>query len=132
MKKYMGLFFSERIGYMKVTPVQLECEQKFKLVKPAHYPVPYYYQNRLGEHIKKLRKERVMEDVHLAEPVYCILNLAILEKKGQGNISMNIDARPCNNGAKHTKYHVLTPKEARHQLEGATQFSELDIGSGFY
>ena len=45
---------------------------------------------------------------------------------------MNIDARPLNKGAKHTKYHVPLPQEVRHQLEGARVFTELDMGNGFH
>ena len=44
---------------------------------------------------------------------------------------MNIDTRPLNKGAKHTKYHVSLTQEVRHQLEGARVFTELDIGNGF-
>ena len=45
---------------------------------------------------------------------------------------MNIDMRPMNEGALHTKYHVPLPQEVRHQLTGATVFSELDMGNGFH
>ena len=45
---------------------------------------------------------------------------------------MYIDARPLNKGAKHTKYHVPTPQEVRHRLEGAKVFTELDLGNGFH
>ena len=34
-----------------------------------------------------------------AEPIDCILNIAISEKKTLGSIRMNIDARPYNKGA---------------------------------
>ena len=132
VKEYMGPVFSDKIGNMKVPPVQLQYEPGFRPTQPAHYPVPYHYQDRLGVHLKKLTKEDIIEDVHPAEPVDCILNLAISEKKTQGSIRMNIDARPYNKGAKHTKYHVPTPQEVRHQLEGATVFSELDMGNGFH
>ena len=44
---------------------------------------------------------------------------------------MNIDARPYNKGAKHTRYHLITPQEARHKLKGAKVFSEFDMGNGF-
>ena len=117
---------------MKVPPVQLQYEPGFRPTQPAHYPVPYHYQDRLGVHLKKLTKEDIIEDVHPAEPVDCILNLAISEKKTQGSIRMNIDARPYNKGTKHTKYHVPTPQEVRHQLEGARVFSELDMGNAFH
>ena len=75
----------------------------------ARYPVPYHYQERLGVHLKKLEKEGVIEKVNPAEPVDCILNIAISEKKTQGSTHMNINARPYNKGAKHTRYHVYTP-----------------------
>ena len=65
-------------------------------------------------HLRKLKKEDVIEDVNPAEPIDCILNVAISEKKPRGTIRMNIDARPVNKGAKHSKYHLTTPQEARH------------------
>ena len=74
----------------------------------------------------------MIKRVNPAEPVDCILNIAISEKKTQGSIRMNIDARPYNKGAKHTRYHVTTPQEARHKLKGAKVFSEFDMGNGFH
>ena len=44
---------------------------------------------------------------------------------------MNIDERPYNKGAKHTRYHVTMPQDARHKLKGAKVFSEFDTGNGF-
>ena len=79
----------------------------------------------------KLKREGVIQDVNPAEPIDCILNIAISEKKNS-KIRMNIDARPINLGAKHTRYHVPTPQEIRHQLEGATVFTELDMCNGFH
>ena len=45
---------------------------------------------------------------------------------------MNIDARSYNKGAKHTRYHVTAPQEARHKLKGAKVFSEFDMGNSFH
>ena len=81
---------------------------------------------------RALEEEGVIEKVNLAEAVDCILNIAIYERKVQGCIRMNIDTRPYNKGAKHTRYHVTTPKEARHKLKGAKIFSEFDMGNGFH
>ena len=94
--------------------------------------MPYHYQERLATHLRKLKAEDVIERVNPAEPVDCILNIAISEKKAQGSIYMNVDARPYNKGAKHTRYHVTTPQEARHKLKGAKVFSEFDMGNGFH
>ena len=47
-------------------------------------------------------------------------------------LNYNIDARPINKGAKHTKYHVSTPQEVRHELKGSKVFTELDMVCGFH
>ena len=67
--------------------------------------------------------------MNLAEPVN---RIAISEKKMQGSVRMNIDARPYNKGAKHTRHHLMTPQEARHKLKGAKVFSKFDMGNGFH
>ena len=63
----------------------------------------------MASHLRKLEAEGVVEKVNPAEPIDCILNIAISEKKTLGSIQMNIDARPYNKGAKHTRFHVTTP-----------------------
>ena len=71
------------------------------VVQPARYTIPYHYQERLATHLRKLEAVGVAEGVNPVEPNEYN---AILEKKMQGSIHMNIDARPCNKGAKHTRY----------------------------
>lgn len=131
-KEYTGSVMSDRIGCMKTTPVKLQYQQGFTPTQPPRYPVPFHYRERVTAHLKKLKSEGIIEDVDPAEPTDCILNLAISEKKTAGAIRMNIDARPINIGAKHTKYHVTTPQEVRHELEDATVFTELDMVNGFH
>jgi hypothetical protein len=53
--------------------------------------------------LEKLEAEGVIKKVNPAEPGDCILNIAISEKKAQGKIRRNIDTRPYNKGAKHTR-----------------------------
>ena len=129
---YKGSVFTDRVGKMKIEAVELKFEDGFKPVQRARYPVLYHYRERLATHLRKLEAEGVVEKVNPAEPIDCILNIAISEKKTLGSICMNIDARPYNKEAKHTRYHVTTPQEARHQLKGAKVFSEFDMGNGFH
>ena len=82
-------------------------------------------------HLQKLREDGVIEDVDPREPIDCVLNIALSEKKNK-DIRMNIDARPLNKGAKMTKYHITTPQEVRHSIKGAKYFSEMDMGHGFH
>lgn len=129
---YTGSVLTTRTGSMKVKPVKLQYEEGFKPIQPQRYPVPYHYRERLSAHLKKLRHEGIIEDVDPAEKIDCVLNVTISDKKMHNEIRMNIDARPINAGAKHTKYHVVTPQEIRHTLEGATVFTELDMVNGFH
>ena len=132
VNRYKGPVFMDRVGRMIVEAVKIRYEDGFKPVQLARYPVPYHYQERLAIHLRKLEAEGVVKRVNPAEPVDCILNIAISEKKTQGSIRMNIDARPYNKGAKHTRYHVTAPQEARHKLKGAKVFSEFDMGNSFH
>ena len=129
--KFLGTSISDRIGKVKVKPVRLEYEPRFRAIQPQRYAVPYHYQDRLSQHLQKLREEGVLEDVDPREPIDCILNIALSEKKN-GDIRMNIDARPLNKGAKMTRYHITTPQEVRHNIKDARYFSELDMGHGFH
>ena len=69
-----------------------------------------------------MRKEGAIEDVHPREVVDCTMNLVITEKKAAGQIRMNVDATPINQGIKMTNYHVATAAEVRYDLENAAVF----------
>ena len=98
-----GVRLAEAPDFSTVVPHTGSACSTPKLLQPARYPVPYHYHERLVTHLRKLEAEGVVERVNPAEPVDCILNIAISEKKTQGSICMNIDARPYNKGAKHTR-----------------------------
>ena len=118
---------TDRIGKMKIAPIKLQYEKDFQPVQPQRYPIPYHYREKKSKHLKKLKDENIIEDVDPSEPVDCVLNTAISEKKN-GKIRMNIDARPINIGAKHTKYHVATPQEVRHELNRVNFFYQTRHG----
>ena len=102
---------------MKIKPVKLEYELGFRPIQPQGFAVPYHYHARLSWHLQKLREDGVIEDVDPREPIDCVLNLALSEKKNK-DIHMNINARPLNKGAKMTKYHITNPSggQAHHQV----------------
>ena len=129
--KFKGTAISDRIGKVRVKPVKLEYEHGFRPVQPPRFTVPYHYQDRLSKHLQKLREDGVIEDVDPREPIDCILNIALSEKKNK-DLRMNIDARPLNKGAKMTRYHITTPQEVRHQISGANFYTEMDMGHGFH
>ena len=99
-------------------------------MQPTRFPVTYHDHKRHSKHLQKLRKEGIIEDVILRDPIDCVLNIALLKKKNK-DIRMNVDARPLIKGAKMTKY-ITTPQEVRHSIRGAKNFSEMDMGLGFH
>ena len=64
--------------------MKLRYEDRSKPGQLAKYPVAHH-QERLATHLKKLEAEDVIERVNPAEPIDCILNIAI-SKKVQGSI----------------------------------------------
>ena len=63
------------------------------------------------------------------------LTLRTDKQRGCTHLSIALrefDARTLNAGAKHTKYHVTMPQEVHNELQGATVFSEKDMGNGFH
>ena len=46
--RYTGPVFTDKVRKMKMAAVKLKYMAGFKVVQPAHYPVPYHYQERLA------------------------------------------------------------------------------------
>ena len=120
--RFYNSVFLPGIGCLKTEPVKVEFEEGFKPEQPPRRGVPYHYQGRLSQHLDMMRKEGTIEDVNPREPLDCVMNVVITDKKESGQIRMNIDGTPLNKGRKMTKYHVKTAAEVRHELEGAAVF----------
>ena len=57
--KVQGPMFSDTIGKVKMSLVELLYKVGFQLVQPPSYPVAYHYQDRPLVHLRKLNKEGV-------------------------------------------------------------------------
>ena len=64
---FTGPVFTDRIGKMQTRPVVLQYETGFTPTQPPRYPVPYRYQERIAEHLQKLKAEGVIQDVDPSE-----------------------------------------------------------------
>ena len=95
-------------------------------------PVPLAYPKKLSAHLQSLREENKIEDVDPNDHCPWISNVIITEKKQKGQIRMNIDMREGNKALHRIKRHVETIQEIRHKLQGATRFSEMDMGHGYH
>jgi hypothetical protein len=91
-----------------------------------------HYRDRVSAHLDKLKEEGIITDVDPRKSYDCVMNTVITDKSTPGEIRMNIDSTPQNPGMKRTKYHVKTPQEVRHDLDGAVIYSEMDMGMGYH
>lgn len=132
VEDYLGTVFTDRVGCLKIKPIELDFDPKFRPTQPPYRPIPYHYREKISEHLQKLRDEGVITDVDPKKSYDCVMNVVVTEKAKPGELRMNIDSTPQNPGMRRTKYHVRTAQEARHNLEGATIFSEMDMGLGFH
>ena len=129
---YNAGVFRPRVGKIKMDPVVLKLEQGFQPIQPPRHSVPSHYREHLLQRLNLTRREGVIKDVVPKERVDRVLNLVINVSRTQGEIRMNVDATPINIGAKMTKFHIKTATKVCHKLEGATYFSERDMGYGFH
>ena len=132
VEEFIGTVFSDKIGCIKANPVVLDFDPKHKPTQPPYRPIPLHYRDRVSAHLNKLREEGIITDVDPRKSYDCVMNTVITDKSAPGEIRMNIDSTPQNPGMRRTKYHVKTPQEVRHDLDGAVIFSEMDMGMGFH
>ena len=132
VEEFTGTVFTDKIGCMKTSPVVLDFDPKFKPTQPPYRPIPIHYRDKISSHLQKLRDEGIITNVDPRKSYPCVMNTVITEKATPGEVRMNIDSTPQNPGMRRTKFHVKTPHEIRHDLEGATVFSECDMGFGFH
>ena len=117
------------IGLLKDEEVSFHIDQTVPLVASPYRPVPLAYRKKLSAHLQSLREENKIEDVDPNDHCPWISNVVITEKKQKGQIRMNIDMREANKALHRTKRHIETIQEIRHKLQGATRFSEMDMGT---
>ena len=129
---YKSSVFRENIGCIVQEQIHLDYVEGFKPIQPEYRSIPIRYQSKVSECLEFLREEDVIEDVDPKESYDCVMNVVITDKKAPGEIRMNIDNTPWNEGMKRTKYHVQTPQEIRHELRNAKVFSEMDMGYGYH
>ena len=122
----------EGVGLLEGHEVHFHIDGTVAPVSAPYRAVPLAYHGRLSEHLEELRKADKVEDVPTHEDSPWISNVVITEKKGHGQIRMNVDMREANKALQTTKKHVITVQEMRHKLKGATRFSEMDMKHGFH
>ena len=131
--KYESIFDPNKIGTMKnKKPIILHGNEEKRIISQPYRPIPPQLEEELSDHLRFLRDNGKIVDVDPnVETVESYSNV-VLSRKTNGDIRMNLDARPVNNALHDiVSPHMVTPDNVRHKLSGSTRFSEFDMNHGY-
>ena len=94
--------------------------------------IPYHYQDKLKEQLQKLEEAGVVEPVPDDEPTTWISPLVIQPKKAVGEIRICVDMRKPNKAMLREKREFPTVEDILQELNGAVNFSKLDLNHGYH
>ena len=131
--KYESVFDPKRIGTMKNRkPIILHRNEEKRIISQPYRPIAPQLEEELSDHLQFLRDNKKIVDVDPnVETVESYSNV-VLSRKKNGDIRMNLDARPVNEALRDiVSPHMVTPDNVRHKLSGSTRFSEFDMNHGY-
>ena len=112
--------------------IEFQIDPSVMPVVQKQRPIPLGLRDKIEEHLKELLENDIIEgSLDSSEPHEWVSNAMITRKKEGEQIRLNVDMRHVNLAIKPTHYAVPTVSELRHQLNGATRFTELDLRHGF-
>lgn len=126
--EYDDLFHG--IGKMKGVKVKLHIDEQVPAVAKKHRRVPFHLRDKLDAELERLEKAHIIEKVDTATD--WVSPIVISPKKGTDEIRLCIDMGEPNRAIKRVRHVIPTVEELRHDINGATVFSKLDLANGFH
>ena len=121
------------IGKFSDQEIEFHIDPSVMPVLQKQRPIPLGLRDKVEEHLKELLENDIIEGpLDSSEPHEWVSNAMITRKKEGGHICLNVDMRHVNFAIKPTHYAVPTINELRHQLNGATRFTKLDLRHAFH
>ena len=121
------------IGKFSDQEIEFDVDPSVMPVVQKQRPIPLGLQDKVEEHLKELLENDIIEGpLDSTEPHEWVSNAMITRKKESGQIPLNVDMRYVNLAIKPTHYALPTVSELRHQLNGATRFTKLDLCHAFH
>ena len=121
------------IGKFSDREIEFHIDPSVMPVVQKQRPIPLGLRDKVEEHLKELLKNDIIEgSLDSTELHEWVSNAMITRKKEGGQIRLNVDMRHVNLAIKPTHYAVPTVNELRHQLNGATRFTKLDLCHTFH
>ena len=128
VKQYNDVF--NGIGKMKGVKVKLDIDKTVEPVAQRHRRVPFHLREKLEMELDRLEEAGVIEKVNAATG--WVSPLVITPKKGTDDIRMCVDMVQANKAIKRVRHVIPTVEELRHEMNGMTVFSKLDLNNGFH
>ena len=118
------------IGKMKGVKVKLHVDPDVKPVAQKHRRVPFHLREKLEKELERLEQAGIIEKVDTATD--WVSPLVLTPKKGTDEIRMCVDMVQPNKAIKRVRHVIPTVEELRHDMNGMTVFSKLDLNNGFH
>ena len=110
---------------MKEVKVKLDIVKTVEPVAQRHRRVPFHLREKLEKELDRLEEAGVIEKVNAATG--WVSPLVITPKKGTDDIRMCVDMVQANKAIKRVRHVIPTVEELRHEMNGMTVFSKLDL-----
>ena len=97
--------------------------------------IPYGYQDKLSEHLKRLKDDDIIEDAPMNKPTTWISNLVFAPKPKDPDpaaVRICLDSRVPNRAIKRNKHDIPSVQDILLDINGATVFSHLDLNAGYH
>ena len=127
--------FSNKLGKHKYVKVKLHVDKSSTPMAQPPRKIPFYYQERLSEHLKKLKENDIIEDAPTDRPTTWVSNLVFAPKpKGPDPTAIRfcVDSRVPNKAIRRNLNNLPTVHDILLALNGAQVFSHLDMNSGYH
>ena len=114
---------------MKNVQVRLHIDEKVTPVVQQCRRVPLPMREKVENELERLENAGVIERVY--GPTEWVSPMVLQTKRKSEEIRICIDMRLANKAIKRTRHVIPTIEEIRHRLNGATQFSKIDLKNGY-
>ena len=127
--------FSNKLEKHKYIKVKLHVDKSSTPVAQPPRKIPFYYQEKLSEHLKKLTEDDTIEDAPTDRPTTLVSNLVFAPKPKDPDptaIRFCVDSRVPNKAIRRNLNNLQTVHDILLALNGAQVFSHLDMNSGYH
>ena len=111
--------FFHGIGKHKHVKLKIRVDESITPVAQVNRKIPYHYQDKVKEELRKLEDGGVIEAVREAEPARWLSPLVTQQKKREGEIRICVDMRKPKGAMKREKREFPTIEDVFQELNGA-------------